>query len=94
MSILYNIIDMIHNASWSEEENNNNKRKLDYREVFRFVKTALKIKIYIGTKTTFDFSDTKKFLFFNVKDFIFSKCICEIYILADIKLNWRNLRFL
>ena len=27
----------------------------------------------------------KTFLFFNVKDFIFNKYICEIYILADIK---------
>ena len=34
---------------------------------------------------TYDFSDTKKFLFFNVKDFIFYKYICEMYILADIK---------
>ena len=31
------------------------------------------------------FSDTKKFLLFNVKDFIFNKYICEICILADIK---------
>ena len=58
------------------------------------IKRNIKIKIYIGTKTTFDFSDTKKILFFNVKDFIFSKYICEIYILADIKWNWRNSRFL
>ena len=49
------------------------------------IKRNIKIKIYIGTKTTFDFSDTKKFLFYNVKDFIFYKFICEIYILADIK---------
>ena len=38
-----------------------------------------KIKIYIGTKTTFDFSATKKFLVFNVKDFIFYKHICNLY---------------
>ena len=44
-----------------------------------------KIKIYIGTKTTFDIFRYKKFVFFNVKDFIFNKFICEIYILADIK---------
>ena len=31
------------------------------------------------------FTDTKKFVFFNVKDFIFLKYICKIYILADIK---------
>ena len=31
------------------------------------------------------FSDIKKFLLFNVKDFIFNKYICAIYILADIK---------
>ena len=49
------------------------------------IKRNIKIKIYIGTKTTFDFSDTKKILFFNVKYFIFCKFICEIYILADIK---------
>ena len=30
-------------------------------------------------------SFTKKILLFNVKDFIFYKYICEIYILADIK---------
>ena len=33
----------------------------------------------------FIFSDTKKFLLFNVKDFIFNKYICKIYILADVK---------
>ena len=49
------------------------------------IKRNIKIKIYIRTKTTFDFSDTKKFVYFNVKDFIFSKYICEIYILEDIK---------
>ena len=49
------------------------------------IKEIVKIKIYIGTKTTFDFPGTIKFLFFNVKEFIFNKYICEMYILADIK---------
>ena len=49
------------------------------------IKEIVEIKVVIETKTTFDFSETKKFLFFNVKDFIFNKYICEMYILADIK---------
>ena len=36
----------------------------------RYKKKLKKIKIYIGTKTTYDFFRYKKFLFFNVKDFI------------------------
>ena len=45
MSILYNISDIIHNASWSEGEKMEKKkkrRKLVYRELFRCAKTALK----------------------------------------------------
>ena len=43
MSIPYNIRDIIHNASWSQEEKTKKKiRKLDYRELFLFAKTALK----------------------------------------------------
>ena len=38
------------------------------------------MKIYLGTKTTFDFFQIQKFLFFNVKDYIYNKYICEIYI--------------
>ena len=41
-----------------------------------------KIKIYIGTKTTFDFFRYKTFLFFNK------------FILTDIKLNCKKSRFL
>ena len=38
------------------------------------------IKIYIGIKTTFEiFFLNKKFLFFNLKDFIFDKYICKMY---------------
>ena len=44
--------------------------------------------------TTFDFFKYKKFLFFNVKDFICNKYICEIFIFAEIKRNCRNSRFL
>ena len=40
--------------------------------------------MYIETKTSFDFLDTKKILFFNVKDFILSKLSVK-YILGDIK---------
>ena len=49
------------------------------------IRNCKKRFIYIGTKTIFDLFRYKKFLFFNVKDFIFNKYICEIYILADIK---------
>ena len=40
-------------------------------------------KIYIGTKTTFDFFSAQKNLIFNVKYFTF-RYICKMYILADI----------
>ena len=49
------------------------------------IKKLQKIMIYIGTKTTFDFSDKNK-NFFNLKDFIFNKYICKKkYILAFFK---------
>ena len=51
------------------------------------MKKIVDIKIYIGTKTTLDFFKCKKNLSFNVKYFMFIKNICEMYILADIKLD-------
>ena len=36
----------------------------------------------------------KTFVFFNLKDFIFYKFICNMYFLADIKRNWRISRFI
>ena len=42
-----------------------------------------KIKIYIETKTTLEIKNSKKLYFCNVKDFIFNKYICEMFILAD-----------
>ena len=56
------------------------------KNIFGIYKKKLqKVKIFIEKKTTFDFSDTKKILFSNVKDFTFKRYICEMYILADIK---------
>ena len=37
------------------------------------------------TKKTFEFFSIKKFLTFDVKDFIFNRYICKMYILVDIK---------
>ena len=48
--------------------------------------------IYIGTKTTLE--KIYLFLFFNLFFFIFYKYICEMYIWADLKLNFRKLRFI
>ena len=50
----------------------------------RYLLKLQKIKIYIGTKTTFEKTLNQKFVFFNVKDFIFHKYISKMYILADI----------
>ena len=36
----------------------------------------------------------KTFLFFNLKDFIFYKFICNMYFFADIKSNCRKSRFI
>ena len=45
----------------------------------------VKIKIYIGTKTTIDFFLIKKTSsFFNVKDVISYKFFFDMYILADL----------
>ena len=51
-----------------------------------FGKNEIKIveKIYIGTKTTFEFFSNKKILIFNVKYFIINRYKCKMYILADI----------
>ena len=45
------------------------------------------IEIYIVTKTTFEKNLNKKFLFLNIKDFLFFKYICEIYKLQNIRFS-------
>ena len=40
------------------------------------------------------FFQYKTFLFFYVKDFIFDRYICNMYILADIKWNCRKSRYI
>ena len=49
---------------------------------------------FYRNRDDFGFFIYKKFLFFNVKCFIFNKIICEMYILADMKLNIRKSRFI
>ena len=44
-----------------------------------------KSRFILEQKRLLSFFRYRKFLFFNVKDFIFNKYNCEIYILADIK---------
>jgi hypothetical protein len=47
--------------------------------------------IYIGIKTTYDMFKDKKILIFNIKDFIFHKFICKMYILADEIVEYQDL---
>ena len=57
------------------------------------VKLKRKMKfIKIRTKTTKKLPKT--FQFSNLKDFIFYKYICEMYIFADIKRNCRKSKFI
>ena len=53
-----------------------------------------KFKIYKETKKTLGKKLTKKFIYSNLKDLIFNKYICKMYILADIKCNCSKPRFI
>ena len=66
---------------------------------FIFNSTMIKADISVSKRILINIDDIRKilpksFLIFNLKDFIFFKYIFKVYILADIKRNYKKSRFI